>query len=235
MSQQTAETIADIERIVLASGQCVRTAEVEFSQDGATWSPVFAKTDDSPVPAFIRASAQRAGTTEPTVVFLSWEEAIPADDEYHGLWMRRPMALAGARARRDVYRRAFRDLVDIVPNPAEGDDPDIDRAAAPAEEPAPRDWVAELTNAQTLDELREVHHAAKKARAVKTAEFKAWKVRKAELEAPLKEAVERIVDTMPGLEKPAERGSVGVALEAALDEAQARRVPTPLEAMRGRR
>lgn len=235
MSQQTAETIADIERIVLASGQCVRTAEVLFSQDGATWSPVFAKTDDTPVPAFIRASAQRTGTTEPTVVFLSWEEAIPADDEYHGLWMRRPMALAGARARRDVYRRAFRDLVDIVSNPAEGDDPDIERAAAqPTEEEAPRDWVAELTAAATLDELREVHQAAKKARGMKTPQFKAWKTRKAELEG--REVVDTEAAAGDALAASAvETGAVGVALLAALDEAQARRVPTPLDLMRGRR
>lgn len=231
MSQQTAETIADIERIVLASGQCVRTAEVEFSQDGATWSPVFAKTDDNPVPAFIRASAQREGMTAPTVAVLSWEEAIPADEQWHSVWLARLMALAGGRARRDVYRRAFRDLVDIVSNPAEGDDPGIERSAAqPTEGEAPRDWVAELTSAQTLDELREIHAAAKKAREMKPVAFAAWRKRKAELE---------VVEDEPGVLEVAgaigQGFAAGAALEAALDAVQARRVPTPLDVMRSRR
>lgn len=168
---ETVDTIAEIERIVLASGQWAGIDEVEFSVDGDEWSTVFAPTTDHAVPAFARATVHRLGAI-PTRVTISWAESLPVDDEWRGQWERRPMALFGARAIRSAYRRAFRDLVDIAPNPAEGDG-----------ESASRDWSAEFAAAATVDDLEALVTAAKKQRAVTTALDREWRARREALRA----------------------------------------------------
>lgn len=145
--------------------------------DGSKWSTVFIPTEINQHPRFARATVHRAGAV-PTSVTISWDESLPADEVWRERWFRRPMSLFGARAIRAAYRRAFGDIVEVVPNPAEGDDvPDAGSA-----EPAV-DWAAQIAVASTLDDLERLGKTMKKQRAFTTVLNRQWKARKAELSA----------------------------------------------------
>lgn len=179
-----AATLAEISAIVLASGEWAGVGEPEFSVDGLKWSPVFIPTDVNRVPRFARATVHRAGAV-PTTVTISWDESVPADDEWQRRWERRPMTLFGARALRSAYRRAFGDIVEVVPNPAEGDD-----APELVEQSAPTDWSACIEAVADLDELTQLGKDMKKQRAFTVALDKQWRARKAALTKPNKDMQE---------------------------------------------
>lgn len=203
-----AATLAEISAIVLASGQWAGVGEPEFSIDGRDWATVFIPTDTNRHPRFARATVHRMEAV-PTTVTISWDESLPTDPEWHRLWFAKPMAMFGARALRAAYRRAFGDIVEVVPNPAEGDDaptlPDAD-------EPAP-DWSARIQAAESLEALEQLGKDMKKQRAFTTVLNREWKARKAELAAPQRE----LADSMAALAK-----------QVAADEQARHKRPTPL-------
>jgi len=196
-----AATLAEISAIVLASGQWAGVGEPEFSVDGSKWSTVFIPTEINQHPRFARATVHRAGAV-PTSVTISWDESLPADEVWRERWFRRPMSLFGARAIRAAYRRAFGDIVEVVPNPAEGDD-----VADTAQAPAPSvDWSARIQAVSSLDELEQLGKEMKKQRAFDTVLNRQWKARKAELttqreDTELAAAMAALADRVAGDEK----------------------------------
>ena len=174
-----AATLAEISAIVLASGQWAGVGEPEFSVDGQAWSTVFIPTESNPNPRFARATVHRVDAV-PTSVTISWDESLPIDDVWRERWFRRPMSLFGARAIRAAYRRAFGDIVEVVPNPAEGDDvPDTAQAPAPSV-----DWSARIQAVSSLEALEQLGKEMKKHRAFTTVLNRQWKSRKAQLREP---------------------------------------------------
>ncbi|RRJ85935.1 hypothetical protein EG850_11150 [Gulosibacter macacae] len=223
MSAQTASTIAEIERIVLASGEWDGIEEVEFSVDGSTWSTVFVPEETDPT-AFARATVHRKGVSAPTRVTISWAEAVPLDEEWRAKWNRNPMALFGSAAIRAAYRRAFRDLVEILPNAAEGD-------GEPAEPVEEIDWSARIKEASTLDEVMQIGAEAKRVRAFTTVLDREWRARRRELEAPA--AVEQVTSAKPSRKrrrKPAgdlNKSMTALQEQVVADEAARHSRPTP--------
>lgn len=212
---------------------------VEFSNDGREWLPFLVKTDDNPHPAIARATVWRNGVDHPTNVVIGWDESRPpVDEEMQAKWDRDPHALFGARAERIALLRAFRDLLDPEIAAARERAP---RAAAPKATTGQveRAWEDEVIAAGSVAELDEIFAEARSARifAIKgvSKEKRAASVRLEKLiRARRLDMLTAESEAVAAPEDPAV-GSVGVALEAALDEARARRVPTPLDVMRGRR
>lgn len=153
------QTLAEYERLAISTGESVQIDPPKFSDTGRgdDWSPVWAGEEP---PAFGRATVHRNGV--PTTVYVSWAESLPAVDEWHDLWLRKPMKLFGAYTLRTGLRRAFRDVI------GDRHEPDEQEIAAPAPT-APavdRDWRAELADAENEDEVQQLHRDAKAARAV---------------------------------------------------------------------
>jgi hypothetical protein len=142
--EDVARTIAEYETIAIGTGARAEFDAPEFTADGTTWSQVWL-SQDPPVAA--RATARRDGAAS-TVVVL-WADALPAEDSWRDLWLRRPMPLFGAYVRRDAIRHAFRDAIGDRREP--GDHAPAPRPAAPA-----RDWETELRAARTAEQLRAV-------------------------------------------------------------------------------
>lgn len=203
-----AATLAEISAIVLKSGYWAGVGEPEFSVDGMKWAPVFIPTEINRHPRFARATVHRVETV-PTTVTIAWDESLPADPEWQQLWFKKPMAMFGARALRAAYRRAFGDIVEVVPNPAEGDDAP---AVPAATEPTP-DWSARIQAAESLEALEQLGKDMKKQRAFTTVLNREWKARKVELAAPQRE----LADSMAALAK-----------QVAADEQERHKRPTPL-------
>lgn len=151
------KTIAEVERIVNGSPLWDGTGEVEFSNDGIMWAPSWSPTDEHPHPQFARVSVFRKEVRVPTTVTIRWDEQYPAaSEEWSGKWDRSPMRHFGRTVRMVAYRQTFRELLG---NTVIEDEDRTDRAeAAPAatDEPAPRDWAAEIADAESdtmLDEI----------------------------------------------------------------------------------
>lgn len=106
------QTLADYERAAIETGEWNGTDAPEFSDDGVTWSTAWAPgPEEYATPTFARATVYRKYVKRPVVVVVRWDEALPADDEWRALWMRKPVALFGAFALRAALRRAFRDVI----------------------------------------------------------------------------------------------------------------------------
>lgn len=154
------QTLAEYERLAISTGATVRIDAPEFSRNGITWSPVWCPetllTDDHP--QFARVTVHRDGI--PTTVYVSWDEALPAEDSWRALWERKPMTLFGAFTIRAALRRAFRDVI------GDRHEPDDLPDSPPAAETVERDWETELAEAKTPAEVVALHQAAKAARAV---------------------------------------------------------------------
>lgn len=153
-------TLAEYERIAIGTGQWNGAEAPEFSNDGVTWSAAWLPSEDYPHPLLARATAYRHGVDRPTVAVVRWDECVPADDAWRDLWLRKPTALFGAFARRAAIRSAFRDVLGDRREPDEVDPP---KPAEPADQ---RDWFAAVEEAQTVDEVMQVHQAARRARVV---------------------------------------------------------------------
>lgn len=159
--EEFAQTLASYEAAAIKTGQWNGTDAVEFSNDGATWAPVWVKTDEHAFPVFARARVHRAGVEHADWQYVSWDESIPAVDDWRALWERKPMKLFGAYAQRSAIRHAFRDVI--------GDrrDPDEIDPAAPTTGPATpvaRDWDAEYRAAGSIDVLTAVRAAVRAVR-----------------------------------------------------------------------
>lgn len=144
------KTIAEVERIVNGSPLWDGTGEVEFSNDGITWAPSWSPTDENPHPQFARVSVYRKEVRVPTTVTIRWDEQYPAaSEEWSGKWDRSPMRHFGRTVRMVAYRQTFRELLG---NTVIEDEDRTDRAEAArpaADEPAPRDWAAEIADAES--------------------------------------------------------------------------------------
>lgn len=144
------KTIAEVERIVNGSPLWDGTGEVEFSNDGTTWAPSWSPTDEHPHPQFARVSVYRKEVRVPTTVTIRWDEQYPAaSEEWSGKWDRSPMRHFGRTVRMVAYRQTFRELLG---NTVIEDEDRTDRAEATpatADEPAPRDWAAEIAAAES--------------------------------------------------------------------------------------
>lgn len=163
------KTIAEVERIVNGSGLWDGTGEVEFSDDGITWTAAWIPETTGAHPQFARVSVYRKEVRIPTTVTIRWDEQFPAaSEEWAGKWLRSPMRHFGRTVRMVGYRQTFRELLGNVRIEDEADD----RATAavehtPAEAEAPIDWAAAIAGAKSLDEINEIDKAARAARVFK--------------------------------------------------------------------
>lgn len=168
------QTLAEYERLAIGTGEWNGTEAPEFSNglkvasplsivpDGLDWTEAWQPTEEHPTPVYARATVWRKGVKKPAIVYVRWDEAVPAIEEWRELWLRKPVALFGAFTLRAAYRRAFRDVI--------GDRHEPDEAVGPVltapDEAAARDWFAELAAATTVEQVSELHKAAKRARIV---------------------------------------------------------------------
>lgn len=154
--EQVQQTLAEYERLAIESGATVRIDPPEFSDDGEVWRPLWLAADP---PSAARVTVYRNDV--PTTVYQSWEESVPAVDEWRELWMLKPMKLFGAYTARAALRRAFRDVIGDRREPDEVQRVPDDRPAAGWDLPA-RDWIAEVkvADAQTLNALYDEARAA---------------------------------------------------------------------------
>ena len=152
------QTLSEYEQLVIGTGRFGGSEPPEFSEDGEHWSPAWVPSGPGQFPSFCRAAVWREGVQRPTVVVVRWDEALPVDPEWREIWLRKPTTLFGAFAKRSALRSAFRDVI--------GDRRGPDEELVVVQPGPPRDWAAELAEASTPDEVRELHAAAKAARAV---------------------------------------------------------------------
>lgn len=162
------KTIAEVERIVHGSGLWDGTGEVEFSDDGITWTAAWAPSDDGAHPQFARASVYRKEVRIPTTVVIRWDEQFPqASEEWAGKWLRSPMRHFGRTVRMVGYRQTFRELLGNIVIEDEADEraatttPAAAASAAPA---ASRDWNAEYLAATTIEQIDALDAEARAAR-----------------------------------------------------------------------
>jgi len=188
-NDEVQQTLAEYERLAITSGAKVQIDPPEFWTDTSEsislqmnmrqWSPVWSG-DESPKCA--RATVYRDGI--PTTVFVSWEESLPAVDEWRDLWLRKPMKLFGAYTLRTALRRAFRDVI--------GDRHEPDEIDPPAPNPdADRDWTAELAEAASISDVQKLYAEARKARVVTVELEGAFRRR-------LQSFADRVSDAIPG-------------------------------------
>lgn len=157
------QTLAEYERIARDTGEWNGGEPVEFSDDGQLWTIAWLPTEDHAFPVLAKVSVFRREDTRPTTVVVRWDEALPADEEWRALWLRKPTALFGAFTYRAALRRAFRDVIGDRREPDEViDGPTTPTTPAPSE----RNWLAELAAIDTEDGVRQLHYSAKLARAV---------------------------------------------------------------------
>lgn len=186
---EVAKTLGEFEALAQKTGEWDGADAVEFSNDGVTWSPVWMPTeraayirgDDDVIaltnPAFARARVYRKGVAHVDWQYVTWDESVPADDEWRDLWMRKPSKLFGSFALRSAYRHAFRDVVGDLRGPDE-DDPKTPGDVTPA---APRDWASEYDAATTVDQLDDIRKDCRAARQNTMELQEHWRARRAQI------------------------------------------------------
>lgn len=183
------KTIAEVERIVNGSGMWDGTGEVEFSDDGITWTSAWTPDADGAHPQFARVSVYRKEVRIPTTVTIRWDEQFPqASEEWAGKWLRSPMRHFGRTVRMVGYRQTFRELLGNVRIEDEADDRVTDTPPADAAPAAERDWAQAFADAKTPEQLDALDAEARAARVFKpnaegTALHLALKNRRRELAA----------------------------------------------------
>lgn len=183
------KTIAEVERIVNGSGLWDGTGEVEFSDDGVTWTAAWTPDAEGAHPQFARVSVYRKEVRIPTTVTIRWDEQFPqASEEWAGKWLRSPMRHFGRTVRMVGYRQTFRELLGDVRIEDEADDRVNDAAPADPAPAAERDWAQEIADAKTSEQLEALDADARAARVFKpnaegTALHLAMKNRRRELSA----------------------------------------------------
>lgn len=156
-----AKTLGEFEALAQKTGEWNGADAVQFSDDGITWSPLWAaEPPEREHPTYARARVYRKGVEHVDWQYMTWAESAPADDDWLSLWLRKPVKLFGSFALRSAIRHAFRDVVGDLTGP---DEETGDPWAAPAE---PRDWSTELDVTLTPDAVHDLHAAAKAARAM---------------------------------------------------------------------
>jgi hypothetical protein len=175
--EEVAKTLAEYERIAQETGEWNGREATEFSNDGATFSPVWLKTDAQAHPLVARSTVHRKGVAVPTTSYVLWDEAVPADAAWSALWLIRPTTLFGAFTARTAIRSAFRAAIGTRR------EPDDHPTGAPAAPVADRDFDADLANASTSDDLTTVWAEARVARARTAAREVVYEQRLAELQA----------------------------------------------------
>lgn len=162
------KTIAEVERIVNGSGLWDGTGEVEFSDDGVTWTAAWTPDADVAHPQFARVSVYRKEVRIPTTVTIRWDEQFPqASEEWAGKWLRSPMRHFGRTVRMVGYRQTFRELLGDVRIEDEADDRVTDAPPADARPSAARDWAREIADAKTIEQLDALDADARGARVFK--------------------------------------------------------------------
>lgn len=174
------QTLASYEEAAIKTGEWNGADAVEFSNDGLAWAPVWAATEEHPHPVFARARVHRRGVEHTDWRYMTWDESVPAAEDWRALWERKPMKLFGAYALRDAIRHAFREVIGDRRD-ADEIDPASPTATTAVEIPA-RDWDAAIATAATTDELTAVWAEARTARARTGAREVAYAAKLAELE-----------------------------------------------------
>lgn len=160
-TNEVQQTLAEYERAAISTGEWDGT-EVDFSHDGVTWVAYLAPSEEHPHPPLARATVHRKGVKVPTVVVVPWDEAVPADSDWAGLWDAKPHLLFGAFAARSALRRAFRDVIGDRREPDETQALSVSTSGV-----APlRDWEAELMACTTVDQVNALWADIRAARAM---------------------------------------------------------------------
>jgi hypothetical protein len=161
------KTIAEVERIVHGSGLWDGTGEVEFSDDGASWTAAWTPESEGAHPQFARVSVYRKDVRIPTTITIRWDEQFPAaSEEWAGKWLRSPMRHFGRTARMVGYRQTFREILGNIVIEDEADDraPETSEPTRAADDAPARDWEADFLGAKTIDEIDALEAAARAAR-----------------------------------------------------------------------
>lgn len=222
------QTLAEYERLAIGSGATVQIDPPEFF-GGVEWLPVW--KGEQP-PEFARCTVWRDGI--PTLVYVSWDESLPAVDDWRALWLLKPMKLFGAYTIRAALRRAFRDMIGEQSEPDELGDPadviDTDR-----------DWIAELAEASTEDAVVKLHADMKTARVVTVELEREVRKRLAAVRGPklaeggIVRPSAAIVAAPEGIERVvpiAHAGPTPADLASALEKLRAPQSPRPSSARR---
>lgn len=154
-----ARTLNEIEAIVQGSGLWEGTGGPMFSNDREVWRDAWVPSEGRRWPDFAKAWVARKGVENPVTAIVAWDEVVPTDSRAAALWRERPRTMLGAAALRQVYRRGFADVVRIV------HDEERQASGEQAVEPAPRDWAAEIAEAEGMEELERLWGEARQARA----------------------------------------------------------------------
>lgn len=176
---EVANTLGEFEALAQQTGQWDGADPVEFSADGVYWLPVWAPIGDHRFPPFARATVRRKGVTIPTVIVVAWDESVPADDEWRGLWEQKPMKLFGSFALRSAIRHAFRDVV----GDRRGPDENTGTPTSDAPHAESASWDDQIRDAQTIDEIDRIWTDMRAARARTGAREVSYIARRAELAA----------------------------------------------------
>lgn len=174
---EIAQTIGEFESLAQRTGEWDGADAVEFSDDGREWAPLWAPSDGRDHPAYARARVYRKGVTHTAWQYVTWDESVPADDEWCALWGRRPVKLFGSFALRNAYRHTFRDVIGGLRGPDE-------QHETPPALPADRtDWDTQLADAADVAALDLVWKDMRAARARTAAREVVYKTRRVELSA----------------------------------------------------
>ena len=161
----TAEAVQQTQQAYLTAATQtgeLRGTVVEFTVDGKEWAPVIFDLAEGAHPIAARATVYREGWVVPTVVTVLWEEAMPADEAWSGLWLARPHVLFGAFALRAALRRAF---ADVLGDRREPDDLPSGIPERTTSETAV-DWYARIGAVATEDDLNALRAEARAARVI---------------------------------------------------------------------
>jgi hypothetical protein len=212
------QTLAEYERLAIETGEWNGTDAPEFSNGpqakslgdvlaGSTtieWTSAWLPSEAHPHPLLARARVYRKGVDRPIEAVVRWDEAVPADSDWRELWLRKPVALFGAFTKRAALRSGFRDVIGDRREPDEPLEVPTPSSAAVALPANPdRDWLAELANATTGDEIRELHAAAKAARAVTVELERAFRQRLQALADEIGDSLKPLTDFVLPLVKAA--------------------------------
>ncbi|MFC7431015.1 MULTISPECIES: hypothetical protein [unclassified Agrococcus] len=187
-TERVAATLQDYLRVATETGE-LRGTVIEYGipdtlGPGVAWVDALLGND---APPLARATVYREGWAIPTVVTASWDESIPLEDSWRGLWETKPQTMFGAFTLRSALRRAF---ADVLGDRREPDDHPVGEpeAPAPTDEPAQSvarvPWLQRVLDAQTEQEVEAIREEARGERAIDPELHMAMKVRLRDLAAP---------------------------------------------------
>lgn len=173
-------TVAEARAAVQASGQLVGIEGPLFLAAGETeWLPYFLTNDLSKHPVAAKVIVGREGQQAREVV-IAWgeyaevlepdPEQAEREREWNATRARKPMSVFGAEVERHAYRVVFADIIEpLIAAKRAAPAPALARLEVDVAQyvPESRDWIADVDNAQTPQDLDVLHDEARAAGVLK--------------------------------------------------------------------